>query len=120
MQEKGLRWYFIFIWIVLIGLMFFVKTETYFKMAGVTLSFIPSYLIEQKYIRFVAKGKLFKQIIKILIGLTIALGIRFGLGAIFPETLIFDFIRYFCMGIGILVFAPWIFVKTKLCETSNV
>jgi len=116
LQEKGISWYFTFVWIVLIGLMFFIRTETYFKMAGVTLAIIPSYILEQKYIRFDVRGKLFKQIIKVLIGLVIALGIRLGLSAIFPEMLIFDFIRYFFMGLGILILAPWIFVKLKLSE----
>lgn len=112
--EIGLHWSFIVMAIGLVAMLLFTKTETAYKMAGVTLSFLPSYLIENKYIGFDVKGKLWKQLIKVIIGIVIALGIRMGLSALFPEKLIFDFIRYFLMGMGILVLAPWIFVKMKL------
>ncbi|MCK5129710.1 MAG: phosphatase PAP2 family protein [Clostridiales bacterium] len=112
--ENKTYWTFIVVSIVLIVLLFFIRDETFYKMAGVTLAFLPGFFIENKYIRFASRSKLWKQALKVIIGIAIALGIRLGLGALFPDKMVFDFIRYFTMGMGILVLAPWIFVKTKL------
>ncbi len=119
LQDKGIYWGILLLYIVLIGSLFFIKTETHYKMSGVLLSFLPSYLIEKKYIRFNVKGKWWKQALKVIIGIAVALGIRLGLGAVFPEMLIFDFIRYFLMGMGILVAAPWLFVRLKLSASTK-
>lgn len=120
MKISTARFVFVITSVILIIMLLFIKTETFYKMAGVTLSFLPSYMIEYTWIRFNVKSKLWKQAAKTLIGFVIAFGIRFGLSAIFPEVLIFDFIRYFLMGIGILILAPWIFIKTKLSTKLSV
>lgn len=116
LEHKGIYLYLMIMIAVLIGLMFVVRTDSYYKMAGVTISFVPGYYLEHRYIRFSVKGSILKQILKVVIGIAIALGIRLGLGALFPEMIIFDFIRYFTMGISILALAPWIFIKTKLSK----
>lgn len=105
--------------LILILSLFFIKTETHFKMSGVLLSFLPSYYLEQKYIRFTEKGMWWQQVLKVLIGITVAIGIRLGLGAVFPETLLFDGLRYFLMGMSILVLSPWLYVKLKLSKAQG-
>lgn len=116
LQDKGIIWGLLALSFVLVVVMFFIKTPTYYKMTGVILSFLPSYLIENKHIRFNEKAKWWKQILKVIIGMVVAFGIRLGFGAIFPDHIIFDFIRYFLLGMGILVVAPWVFVKTGLAS----
>lgn len=121
LQAKGINVLFILLNVLLIAMLFIVRSETYYKMTGVLLAFLPSYLLERKFIRFNVKGRWWQHIIKVLLGGGIALGIRIGLSALFPEMLIFDFIRYFLMGVGILVLAPWLFLKLKLaspCEKA--
>jgi hypothetical protein len=119
LRDKGVLWGLVALSFILVVVMFFIKTPTYYKMTGVIISFFPSYLIENKYIRFEEKTKWWKQILKVLVGLVVAFGIRLGFGAIFPDHIIFDFIRYFLLGMGILVVSPWIYVKVGLAETKK-
>jgi membrane-associated phospholipid phosphatase len=84
------------------------------KSLGVLLGFYVALVIENKYVRFVTRAVLWKQIVKFALGLAILLALRFGLKAIFPEQAFFDLLRYALMGAWVGVGAPWVFVKSKL------
>lgn len=89
------------------------------KVTGIMLGFFAGLPIEEKYVRFEVRGEVWKQIAKLVLGVAVLLGLRFGLKAIFPEQVIFDLIRYAVMGLWASVGAPWVFVKSKLAVNSE-
>lgn len=117
--HKGFTfWLVILAFVAIMGLVA-VKNASYAKMAGILIALLPGYLIESKYIRFSPKAVWWKQILKIALGLTIALGLKQGLKLVFPDQIFFDFLRYFFVGGGAICLAPWLFVKLKLSEQEK-
>ncbi|MFW6035582.1 MAG: phosphatase PAP2 family protein [Halothermotrichaceae bacterium] len=101
----------------LLGL-FFIKTYTYYKAVGTLFSFFIGYLIETEYINFKVKTTLFKQFIKIILGLLILLCIKIYVKELMPEGILFsDFFRYFLMGIWLTLGAPLLFKKVNLASS---
>lgn len=72
--------------------------------------------LEGEWVRFDYRASLVKQVLKLALGIAIALGIRFGLKAVFPEGDVSDFIRYGVIGFWVTFGAPWLFVRTRLAE----
>lgn len=101
---------FIIIITIAIGTFFF-KAPDYFKAAGITSSFILGYYIETRYINFEPKQAINIQIIKYLIGITVAIVIKSLFKKILPVGNIGDFIRYFALGIWVTVLAPMVFKR---------
>ncbi len=66
--------------------------------AGGFVGFAVGYYFEKKYIGYDVRAKMWVQILKILLGLAVALVIKEGLKLIFPEVIFFDFIRYLLIG----------------------
>lgn len=89
------------------------------KLMGVMLGIFALYPVEEKYIRFDEHTTWVKQIIKLVLGVTVIIALRFGLKAIFPEQMIFDLIRYAAMGAWTSLGAPWVFVKAKLAASGK-
>ncbi|NMB64881.1 MAG: hypothetical protein GYA16_08445, partial [Spirochaetes bacterium] len=50
-------------------------------------------------------------LVKFVIGITIILGIKEGLKIVFPSSNVFDFIRYWFMGLWVSYGAPALFMK---------
>ncbi len=46
-------------------------------------------------------------------------GLQIGLKVIFPDFIMYDFIRYGCMGLWGLLGAPYVFVKLKIYQTEH-
>lgn len=76
-------------------------------------------VLESEWIRFDHRAPPAKQIVKLALGLSIALGLRFGLKAILPEGDISNFFRYGVIGFWVIFGAPLVFVKTGLAEQFN-
>jgi membrane-associated phospholipid phosphatase len=77
------------------------------------------FALEVRWVRFDARGVWWKRIIRLVIGLAVALALRFGLGALFEglePALLFRLIRYSLIGLWAAFAAPWIFVKTSLAD----
>lgn len=110
--EKSGNFYLFFVIVIpaLIGLFFFTDSN-YFKLTGVLLSFIIGYYVDKKYINYKVKCSLWKQVIKVIFGVVVLLIIKGGLKVVLPDVLISDFIRYFLMGIWMLIGAPVVFMK---------
>jgi len=89
------------------------------KVMGVMLGIFALYPVEEKYIRFDERTTWVKQIIKCAFGVAVIIAIRLGLKVLFPEQMIFDLIRYAAMGAWASLGAPWVFVKTRLAESSK-
>ncbi|MGE5631565.1 MAG: phosphatase PAP2 family protein [Caulobacteraceae bacterium] len=89
----------------LIGL-FVLKDNNYYKAVGGLLGLYLGYLIEPRYIDFNVKASLTGQIIKVSVGLAVAIIIRLPLKAVLPQIYISDFIRYIVIMVWITIAAP--------------
>jgi membrane-associated phospholipid phosphatase len=75
--------------------------------------------LERRFVRFSTRGSPTSQMLRLLIGLVVLIGLRYGLKAAFSPfgaELTFRFIRYMFIGLWFLVGAPWVFLKLKLVE----
>lgn len=100
-----------------IALFIAVKPET-FKSVGGCLGLVAGIFLEQKFVNFDPKeGKLWKKILRIVIGLALLMGLKSGLKPLFAlisDHLIFDFIRYFLIVFVAIFLYPMLFKKIKL------
>lgn len=94
------------------------KSEDYIKALGVTLGFFIGYILEPKYINFSVKASFVKQVLKLAIGLSVALAIKIFTKLILPESLTGDLIRYFLIGLWITLGATYIF--DRLFRDKNI
>ncbi|MFO7952236.1 MAG: phosphatase PAP2 family protein [Bacillota bacterium] len=75
------------------------------------------YVIEQDKIRATVSAPLGKQILKVLLGVTVLFGIIAGLGGILPSAVApLGFIRYALGGVWVTLAAPALFIKLKLSK----
>ncbi len=79
------------------------------KSGGAGLAFALGYFIEVRYIKFKTKCPLLLQIIKVTVGLLIALALKSGLKIILGESLLADGVRYFVLVAFIVILYPLIF-----------
>lgn len=103
--------------IAIVGL-FFTTSENYFKMTGLLASLPLAFFLENKYIKFEAKTKWWKQLLKGIVGFAIVMIFKEGIKFIVPEGLIFDSFRYFFVGIAAVYLSPLVFVKLKLSKSK--
>lgn len=100
--------------------LFFVQNEVMFVAAGGFSGFALGYYLEKKYVCYAVKAPILFQIIKVVIGIGIVFAIRLGVKAILPYSdfadvdptttdLIYDFIRYFLIGLWAAYGAPLVF-----------
>lgn len=94
----------------MIGLMIY-KTNDYYKAAGTFLGLFMGYLIEPRYVRFKVETDFFRQIVKLIVGLSVAIILRTLLKAVFPQVLLSDFLRYFILIIWVTIAAPLLFKR---------
>jgi membrane-associated phospholipid phosphatase len=79
--------------------------------AGLGLAF------ERRWVRFETDKLSWKLLLRLLLGLAIIMGLRYGLKALFGDlqpVMLLRFIRYTIMGIFLTLGAPWLFVKLKI------
>lgn len=107
--------YLIPILIISIPLIIFLIYPTYStgQIIGVLSGIILGATFEKRHIRFNPKAKLYIQVIKIIIALSVALIIRVGLKKILPITNFFTYIRYFIMGLWLTFIMPFIIKKAE-------
>jgi len=60
-----------------------------------------------------------KQIIKIVIGLAVAIALRFALKPLLPAGDMFTMVRYAVIGFWMGVGAPWMFVIARLSQRTK-
>lgn len=89
--------------------MFIFRTESFYKTAGVLISFIMGYMIESTYIHYNPQGKLWQQLIKYLFGINMLILLKFRLIDLLPVSLMGTFLTYFILGLWVIVIAPWFF-----------
>jgi len=83
---------------------------------GALLGFGVGVVLEEKFVHFSPRGEWWKQIVKIVIGLAVAIAIRFALKPLLPAGDVFTLARYAVIGFWMGVGAPWVFVMAKLAR----
>ena len=108
-----IRLYFIILVIFFFALSF-SRSMDFIKSLGSYFGFFLGILIEKKYVNFSTEGTLTRKILRVIIGVAIVLGIKSGLKVLFPDELIFHFIRYFFLTFFAIGIYPALFKKFKL------
>lgn len=110
-EKTGSKKGFLVFIIPMCAVLLVLRSRDFYKPMGVMLAFYTGYLIEPKYIKYDVSAAPAIQAVKLALGLAVLIGIRLILRKFLPQTLVFDFIRYFLMGIWVTVGAPYLFKK---------
>ena len=78
-------------------------------MTGSALGMITGFALERCYIRFPVRLPLWKQVLKVLIGMAVLVALQMGLPQLFPVRPAFRFTRYALVGMWGTLGAPFIF-----------
>ena len=100
--------------IIFMPALLYAHSADFIKGMGTFLGFALGIYVEKKYVNFSVEGKSINKILRVVIGLAILILLKVGLKAVFPNKLVFHFLRYFIIvffGIGLY---PAIFKKLKL------
>lgn len=94
-----------------------------FKSGGAGLAFAIGWYLERRYVNFdVRTDKLWKQAVKMAVGVGITLALKSGLKLIAPDNLVVDFVRYFFTVLWVMFIFPLIFnrfsVSGKKCDSA--
>jgi membrane-associated phospholipid phosphatase len=92
--------------------------------AGMILGIWIGFAVEARYVRFSPAGPLWRRALRLVIGVSILLALRFGLKALFPAdplalNLIFRALRYALMMLWVAVGWPWLFVRLGLAQRAE-
>lgn len=102
----------IFICIVIsMILLMFNFNETAVKVVGLSTAALIGYFIENKYIHFYEKSIFRYQIVKFIIGVFIFLALKIITKKAFSSGIMFDYMRYFILGLWVTLIAPALFKK---------
>lgn len=93
------------------GILEFCYAEDCCKAAGAGLGFSVGWYIERRFINFDTRAALPAQILKVLIGLAVAITLQNGLKLVLGTTLPAHCIRYFILVIWVIVLYPMIFKR---------
>jgi undecaprenyl-diphosphatase len=108
MKDKEDLYTLIVIPIFMIGLIF-VQNHTFYISAGAFIGFAIGYFLEKRYVKYDVKQKTIIQVLKVILGLIVAILIKEGLKFVFLDTLWFDFLRYSLIGVWVAYGAPLVF-----------
>jgi membrane-associated phospholipid phosphatase len=88
-------------------------------LAGLGIGFI----LEASRVYFVVAGSWPKRLLRYLLGMATLLALWLGLGALFPDDPLWlaiplRILRYLITGLWVAYYAPWLFVRLNLADTS--
>ncbi|GAE34726.1 phosphatase PAP2 family protein [Halalkalibacter akibai] len=110
-------------WMLAIGVPFVIiaifPEEEGIKYAGFLLGAGLGYLLETKKVKMIISGAIIRKILAYGIGIIGLFALQIGLKMIFPEALLFDFVRYAFIGLWGLLGAPYLFVLLKLYKSEQ-
>ncbi|MDT8861424.1 phosphatase PAP2 family protein [Alkalihalobacillus sp. MEB130] len=89
------------------------------KYAGFLLGAGVGYLLEHKTVSMVIATEIWRKVLAYAVGIIGLFGLQVGLKVLFPEMMLFDFIRYGCIGLWGLYGAPYIFIKCKIYQREK-
>lgn len=99
-------------WPVVLALAF-LREETAPSL-GALLGIATGYLAEETWVRFETRAPWWRQALKFILGLAVALALRFGLKAVLPPDVVWSMVRYAIMGFWMGAGAPWLYVAVGL------
>lgn len=76
---------------------------------GAALGMVTGFTLERRYVGFPVRVPLWKQALKVLIGLAVLFGLQMGLSSLFPAGHLFRFTRYALIGLWGTLGAPFVF-----------
>ena len=92
-----------------------------FKSGGAGLAFALGWYLERRYLNFdVRTDKLWKQIVKMVVGVGITLALKSGVKLIAPDNLIVDFLRYFLTVFWVMYVFPMLFNRFSVSAEKAV
>lgn len=94
--------------------LFFAGSEDFIKSFGSYSGFFLGILLEKNYVQFDTKGTVPKKLLRVLLGILLVLLIKEGLGTVFPESSLFDLLRYFLVTFTAIFLYPLFFKKIRL------
>lgn len=100
--------------ILFLPTLFFAQSNDFIKSLASYLGFYLGILLEKRKVNFTTDGTLLKKVLRVALGVILVLLIKEGLKGVFPETDLFDFIRYFLVTFVAIGVYPWIFKKIRL------
>ncbi|MFQ6673351.1 MAG: phosphatase PAP2 family protein, partial [Fidelibacterota bacterium] len=106
------------VFLVSLWLANFYVNDLSVRVSGAMFGVIGGAIIERRSVRFACQTTLWKQGMKLLVGLLGVLLVKEGTAAVLPETSPFVYTRYALTGAWIGLGAPWAFVRLRLAPSS--
>lgn len=86
---------------------------------GALAGFLAGYYLEEQRVRFVANGTISQHLLKISLGLAVAMALRSGLKTLLPDILPCHFLRFAVLGFWLSFGAPALFVRLRLARAEK-
>ena len=116
-SPRAVQWIMAVGWPILLALVK-LNPETAVSL-GAMLGFNIGLLLERQTVRFNPRGELWKQVVKLIAGLAVVIGLRLAIKPLLPPGDVFTLIRYAIMGLWIGAGAPWVFVLARLARREE-
>lgn len=105
---------YVLILLLFIPALAFSRSPDFIKSLGSYGGFVLGIIMEKKMVRFSTQGPLWKKVLRVVLGIALVLLVKDGLKVMVPDSLIFDFLRYFMVTFFAMGLYPWLFKKIRL------
>ncbi|HAX72644.1 MAG TPA: phosphatidic acid phosphatase [Firmicutes bacterium] len=113
-KVKNHQLLYLLTFLVFLPMLFIGPSSDFIKSLGSFLGFVIGIWFENRYVNFNVQGTTIKKIIRVVVGVLILIVLKSSLKDVFPNTLLFDFIRYgFVTFVGIGLY-PYVFKQLNL------
>lgn len=116
---RSVRWQWILALVFPIVLFIIFPYDKGAKYAGFLLGAGVAYLLERDYIGMKISPVLWRKVVSFGVMLAGLMALQAGVKQIFPETDLFNALRYGSMGVWGLLVAPWLLVKLRVLSTDK-
>lgn len=105
---------YLLVLVLFLPALLFAQSMDFIKSLASYMGFFLGILLEKRKVNFTTDGTLLRKVLRVALGLILVLLIKEGLDVAFPETNLFDFIRYFLLTFVAMGLYPWFFRKVGL------
>ena len=105
---------YLLVLVLFLPALLFAQSTDFIKSLASYMGFFLGILLEKRKVNFTTDGTLLRKVLRVALGLILVLLIKEGLDVAFPETNLFDFIRYFLLTFVAMGLYPWFFRKVRL------
>jgi membrane-associated phospholipid phosphatase len=113
-SPRSAQWVMAIGWPLVLALLM-LNSETAVSLGGM-LGFNIGLMIETQSVHFDPRGKLWMQIVKLVVGLAVVIGLRLAIKPLLPLGPLSDMVRYAIIGLWLGAGAPCVFVLTRLAK----